>query len=437
MDPRKFIAVGTGIGIEIGDTALEVSVVRVRPRGIDVLASTSIRNFRERTAAEWGSEYARFLEEAGASHLAATILIPRREIIARYVMLPGVANRDVRAAIEFQVDTLHPYGELDAVSAWSRVGQGALVGVVHRETLEAYKTLFVEAGIAVAAFTFSAAVLHAARRLPVSPASAPAAGQDGFLALFERPNGTVETYGENVARPLFSAEFDAEPQHAATLAAAELRLAPEMVAVTFEQILPVPRANPVTNDLSQRALPYAAALAGACPWLTPAANLLPAEQRGSNSRARLVPSLVLAGLLVLLVGAGLAYSALADHRYLAMLQSEIHNLEPQSRLAASLDRETAHAQSRTRLLDEFRGRTKADLDVINELTTLLAPPTWTNLIDVSHDSVTLNGETDQAAPLLKLLDASPYFQNSAFVGALTRNAGNEQFQIRATRKAKP
>jgi hypothetical protein len=39
--------------------------------------------------------------------------------------------------------------------------------------------------------------------------------------------------------------------------------------------------------------------------------------------------------------------------------------------------------------------------------------------------------------LLKLLDASPYFANSAFVGGLSRNGGNEQFQIRAIRKARP
>src|ERR1700690_1817720 len=105
MTPRQFLAFGSGIGIEAGETHLEVTVARVRPGGIDVLDSTTIRNYRERQAAEWGSEYARFLQACGASHLTATVLIPRRDTIARYVALNGVAHRDMAAAIALQIDT--------------------------------------------------------------------------------------------------------------------------------------------------------------------------------------------------------------------------------------------------------------------------------------------------------------------------------------------
>jgi hypothetical protein len=436
MDPRKFMAFGSGIGIEAGATNLEVTVVRVRPGGIDVLDSTTIRNYRERQAAEWGSEYARFLKDAGAGHLTATILIPRRDTIARYVALNGVAHRDMEAAIALQIDTMHPYGEDDAVYAWSSAGNGALVGIVQKPTLESYRVLFEEAGIAVGAFTFSASVLYAARRLPVA-ANIASAGKEGFLALAEDENGAIEAYGESLARPLFSAEFDTGAARATSLAAAELRLPPDTAALRLEEILPLPRTNPVGNDLARRALPFAAALAGACPWLIPAANLLPAEQRSSNSRARLVPSLVLAGVLLLLAGGLFAHSALEDRRYLGSLEDQIRKLDPQARQAAALDGEIARAQARARLLDEFRARSKSNLDTLNEVTVILAPPTWTNMLQISHDSVTLTGETEQAAPLLKLLDASPYFANSAFVGGLSRNGGNEQFQIRATRKARP
>jgi hypothetical protein len=436
MTPRQLMAFGTGIGIEAGETNLEVTVARVRPGGIDVLDSTTIRNYRERQAAEWGGEYARFLQSAGAGHLTATVLIPRHATIARYVALNGVAHRDMAAAIALQIETMHPYSEEDAAYAWSRAGNGALVGIVQKSTLDSYRTLFEEAGIAVGAFTFSASVLYAARRLPVATKTV-SVGQDGFLALAEEENGSIEVYGESSARPLFSAEFDTGGARATALAAAELRLPPETVALRLEQILPVPRANPVGNDLARRALPFAAALTSACPWLTPAANLLPAELRSSNSRARLVPSLVLAGVLLMLAGGLFAHSALEDRRYLGSLEAQIRKLDPQARQAVALDGEIAHAQGRARLLDEFRARSKSNLDALNELTVILAPPTWTNMIQIAHDSVTLNGESEQAAPLLKLLDASPYFANAAFVGGLSRNGGNEQFQIRVARKARP
>src|SRR4029079_8211324 len=92
------------------------------------------------------------------------------------------------------------------------------------------------------------------------------------------------------------------PQRAAILALAELRLPPDTPALTIEQILPKPALHPVENDLSRNALPYATALAGACPRLAPSANVLPPEHRRSSSRAMLIPSIVLAVLLLGLAG---------------------------------------------------------------------------------------------------------------------------------------
>src|SRR5207302_9719482 len=126
----------------------------------------------------------------------------------------------------------------------------------------------------------------------------------------------------------------------------------------------------------------------------------------------------LAVLILAVSGWLFANSSVEDSRYLASLDREIAKLEPMARRAAALDRDMMRAQSRARLLDDFRGRTKSDLEALNELTRLLAPPAWTSMLDLTPDAATINGETEQAAPLLKLLDASPYFQNSTFIGAL-------------------
>jgi len=103
----------------------------------------------------------------------------------------------------------------------------------------------------------------------------------------------------------------------------------------------------------------------------------------------------------------------------------------------ALDREILRTESRTVLLDAFRKRTRSDLEVLNALTMLVAPPAWASVIDLTPDAATLTGETEQAAPLLKALDASPFFQNSVFVGSITRSGGNEQFQIRTSRRPRP
>jgi hypothetical protein len=430
-DWKKLLAFGSGIGIEISANALEVVAARVRPTKIEVAGRLVIENYANRPAAEWGAEYSRFLASLGMTHLAATVLLPRREVIVRQAALPGVASKDVEGAIRFQIDTMHPYGEEDVVWGWSKLAYGwALVGIARRDTIERYRALFTEAGIAVASFTFSAAAVHAAIRLNG------AAHGPGFVALGRTATGAVEVYGESQAKPVFSAEFQLPPQRAAVLALAELRLPPETPALTLEEVLPKPAVNPVENDLSRNALPYATALAGACPRLAPSANVLPPEHRRTNSRAMLIPSIALGAALLLLAGGVFGYRAYANRKYLAELNAEIAKVEPMAARARSLERQTEQARARTMALDRFRAQTRLDLDALNELTTLIEPPAWANLINLNRETARITGEAPAAASLVKILDASPLFRDSApdNIGRGQGGSG-ETFQIHTTREA--
>jgi len=432
-DLRKLLAFGSGVGIEIGATDLEVAAVRVRPTGIRVLGRVTIRNFAGRPAAEWGAEYARFLKSLGAGRMSATVLLPRRETIVRQLALPGVARKDMEGAIRFQLDSLHPYGEDEVSWGWSRLAYGAvLVGIVRRATVEQYVQLFTEAGVAACSFTFSAAAVHAAIRLNgAGPNGRPGAG---FVALSRSESGAVEVYGESAAHPVFSAEFELAPERAVGLALAELRLPPETVPCQLQEVLPKPDVNPVENDLSRNALPYATALAGACPRLAPSANVLPPEHRRLSSRAVFIPTLALAALVLLVAGAVMIYSKFAERQYLRRIDAEIAQLEPVARRAATLDRQIANMRERAQLLDKMRNQTRGDLDVFNELTKLVEAPAWTNSINLARDSVRVMGEAPQAALLPKILDASPLFENSA-LDMVNRGSAGELFQIHTGRRS--
>jgi Tfp pilus assembly protein PilN len=424
---RRLTAFGTGAGIHVNGADLEIAVARVRPTGIKVLGHTTIPRFRERPAASWGIEYNAFLGKLGARHLSATVVLPREETIVRQIMLKGVNAADQEAAIAFQMDTLNPYGGEEVLFGWTPLGEGAvLVGVVRREILQHYLELFNTASIPIASCTFAAAAIRAAIRMGPPP-------PPGFLALSRSPEGRVEVYGESPARPAFSAEFELPVERAASLAVSELRLPPETTPVNLSELLPAPRVNPVSNDLTRNALPYAAALAGACPWLSPMANLLPAEQRVSNSRAWFIPTAALAALLIMLLGASLAWSSFEQRQYLNRLEDQIAHLEPRARLVASLDRQIAHKRGNARLLDQFRSRTRADLETLNELSRLLPPPVWTNLVELSPDTVVINGEAEQAAPLLKVVDGSPLFHNSEFNG-ISKMGNAELFRLLVQRR---
>src|SRR5258708_33342203 len=95
---RNWLAIGTGIGVEIAGESLHAVVTRVRPSGTEVLGSLVIRDYRSRPAADWGNEYAAFLRGLGVSHLAAAVVLPRRGLKLRVVSLPAVSGGELEAA---------------------------------------------------------------------------------------------------------------------------------------------------------------------------------------------------------------------------------------------------------------------------------------------------------------------------------------------------
>jgi Tfp pilus assembly protein PilN len=191
--------------------------------------------------------------------------------------------------------------------------------------------------------------------------------------------------------------------------------------------------NPVENDLARNSLPYAAALASACPRLAQAANLLPPERRESASRGIFIPTAVVAAALLIVLCATLAWPGYEQRQYLKELDAEIAQLRPQAARAATLDRQIDHTRARSLLLAEFRTRTRSDLDAFNELSRLFPLPSWANTVELSRDAALIVGEADQAAPLLKVLDASPLFHDSEFNG-ITKMQSTEVFRLRTQRR---
>ncbi|MFB3776175.1 MAG: PilN domain-containing protein [Bryobacteraceae bacterium] len=428
MNSRSLLALGTGVGVQILDQNLVVTVVRLRPSGAKVLGHLVIAGFRQRPAAEWGAEYSAFLRRTGAAHLAATVLLPRREVIVRHLALAGVSDRDLASAVPLQIDALHPYGEDEVDYAWARLPgtESVLIGIAQRACIEGYSRLFIEAGIKIASFTFSAAVLYSALRVFGEPP------REEFLSAGGGPE--PEAYGESYAKPVFSTILAEPAQRSATLAASELRLAPEADLKGFDQVLPAPKSAPPEFDLSQAALSYATALAGAGLRRILQANLLPAELRSSNSRLILVPTVALTAILLLLAIGLTAQRTYEERRQLELLRGEIARVAPQAEKAVAAEKAFQSARNRARQLDLFHSRTQADLNALQEITRLLAPPAWLNNLEMDRTTVTIAGQCEQAAPLLKLLDSSPYFQDSEFVGQIGKAEKNQVFRIRMARE---
>ena len=68
---------------------LKVTIVRVRRSETAVIGAATVTDYKTRPAAEWGAELATFLRQVGAAHIAATVLLPRRDVIVRSVHAAG------------------------------------------------------------------------------------------------------------------------------------------------------------------------------------------------------------------------------------------------------------------------------------------------------------------------------------------------------------
>lgn len=426
---QRALAFGTGLGIAILDRNIEAVIVRARPSGATLAATTTIADFRSRPAAEWGAELTRFVATAGETRLAATVLLPRDEVIVRTIALPGVTDKDAAAAIELQIDSLHPWGDAEVTWGWSRAGRDNIViSLTRKEVLDAWETLFAEAGIPIAAATFSAAVIHAVIRIWNA---APAA----LLGTATDARGRTTVYGESEARALFSAEFTGPAERAIALSRAELRIAADYPAKPLAALLPADKTGEPIPESA--VLAYAAALAGSATRVAKFANLLPPERRASHDRLQyVIPGILGVLLLLAAVAVFVIFPALQQRRYRADLERAARQIEPLVVRAQALEKKTTSDRANIAALDEFRRRPQADLDVLNELTRLLPPPTWTNDVEIYPDYVIVSGEAEQAAPLLKVLDSSPLFQNSEFALAPSRSDKVEQFRIKTLRRGR-
>lgn len=434
---RRLLQSGAGLAIGIEDGHLDVMVVRVRPSGVKVVGWKRFATVADRPAAVVGAEILQFLRELGAAHLAAHVLLPRDATIVRTVQLPGVPDKDLNAALELQLESLHPYADQPVCFGAMRVGKtgNVLVGICREELVDRWISFFTEAGIKLSAIRITADVFHHAVRVLRTP-------PEGFLSRMALAGDCVELYGESPARPVYSALLYAPSAHAIERAFSDLRLGSESAGHAgavedLESLL----AGPETQEqaeIARQYLPlYATALGAAGPFPRPSVNLLPQELRKGSNWAMVLPSLLLAALLSgMLFGLWLQQSW-HQREYAQRLQAEITLLERQVAAGRRMDDEGERLQLRLQTLKEFRQRTQRDLDALLQLTNTIPESAWVNQLELTPDRLILAGEASQAGELLRLLDGSPAFAGSSFSMPLQRTGETELFRIQSSREQQP
>lgn len=492
---RRWVAFGAGIGIECHDGDLLVTAVNVRFGALTSLHELRITGIAQRPASDWGSEYADFLKRLELGHLAANLILPRDAATVRVLPLPPLSPKEIEAAVGFQIDTLHPYADDPVVSAWARLNKAGavLVAIAREETARYWADLFAEAGISLTSMTVGPACIYSAFRLwslPPAPQFVAVEETASEVEYYgESPSRALLSHVVS-ATPAAAAQTE----RTQIFLRSELRLDPETPCLRLRDLLPQPpvwgalrtgagspgrrgtpssrirpfqRLRGTVHSLQLKIAPaasaspdsadaaiespvrefsesvlesprsvrcYCAALSAACPWFAVSLNLLPAGMSKSNSRLIFVPTVILAVLLLVCGVALLAQNAWEARRYSRQLNAEIAKVTPAANQAAALDLRIADGLARTRQIDSFLSRSKADLDALDELTRILPPPLFASSMTLSRGEVALEGQAESAAGLLKILDSSPLFYGSSFAGGIGHTANGDVFHIVTKRR---
>lgn len=486
-----------GVGIELrGDALLAIYSRRTWGR-FRVVDRLEIGGLQERGAAECGRLYREFLRTHGLHAPWTVVALPREMVLLRELKFPQTVASELRAAIELQLDGLHPFEEgsvvwdyqrradlpdlsrvvSQAASARGRDGLSVQVAIASRAKIEELTEWFRQAQIPISQFAVSPALLDLAGEHVFWSEPAPAAS---YVVLYAGP-GAVEMVGRSPAGAAASREVrtveragervgegTGEPEWKVDAASlerelanlrSELRLEPSALvnllvcgpakssaegvlnaaaipAQGFQMVRAAQERLGNSETAHEDLLGIAAAMAAVDRPAHRGINLLPPERRQFEARGAQAASYGLAAAVVLL-GAGLALrGTVQDWQYSRQLDVEMSGLRPRiAELEALRDRAGADYRKLLRL-EAIRSSTRMPLEVLDEIARLLPPDAWMQLFQMESSAVTITGTAASASAVLQAVSGAARLESTQFLSGITRSSdGKEGFRIGARLRA--
>jgi general secretion pathway protein L len=182
---------------------------------------------------------------------------------------------------------------------------------------------------------------------------------------------------------------------------------------------------------------FAVGLESACPRVGWQANLMPVERRTADSRWRWAPTAALLFLLLLLGVGFLVRPWVQDKAYADALRERIEKFETAVAEVRDAKAQAEDARRKLAILRRLGDRTRRDLAILNELSQRVPDSAWLTQLQISDDDIKLNGEAQNAADLLRVLNEAQTVTKARFTTSLRKIEDGESFQIAVDRAAPP
>jgi len=152
-------------------------------------------------------------------------------------------------------------------------------------------------------------------------------------------------------------------------------------------------------------------------------NLLPPELRPGRRRNALHPNPVLAAVTGLLLAITIANPVVQKSRAIAEVAARAEVAEENAAESDRLRRGLERMAATSRFLVEKKESAVMAVELIDEISRILPDDTWISYLEISETELRLQGESEESASLIGIIDASPLFERAQFRSPVVQVAG--------------
>jgi general secretion pathway protein L len=162
-------------------------------------------------------------------------------------------------------------------------------------------------------------------------------------------------------------------------------------------------------------------------------NLLPSDVRATRANSALRLNMILGGVCVVLLWFVMQQSLTARASALEALQAQVDKVQIDARQTAKLGTTLKEAVEGANFLASHKQEHAVAIDIVRELTQKLPKHTSLVRLSINRGEVQIQGNSDEAASLIAILQQSLTIEGPALQGAITPDARTqkEQFLIQA------
>lgn len=455
----------SALGIEIQADRLVMASVEKGLQDYQLKSYLTIDRFRELPRPELLARVQQFRSANGFNAESIVVGVPREWVVVREIDLPIEVEENLDGVIRAQVEKLEPLEDATSNFDYHVVSRDEelkriilQVVMIRRDAVDELLDLCSEMELYPAFVTFSSLGLQAAL----------AAHEDGLpknagVMILRIQPGSVEVLASSPSRQICSEviETRALPANVETILSQTAEMlnpyADQFQSFTKlylvgdwnEELLSELKSRVQDAELltSRLALKHKGIDRATLGQLVPAVglaiqgilrkgpryNLIPPERRVVHMRASLIPTYVLAAvLLVVLVGLGMR-SYFQQSVLAAQVDSEIQGLQGKvNRVFGLRDAVEAKRAEVTKLQNLLRNRQKT-MAVVKDLTERIPNDAYLTSLQIQGGQVTMQGYADQASSLLPVIAQSPYLEGvkTNWITKDPRRANKERFNFEA------